>query len=392
MLRCLNPLSLFLLARPPMVLALSFAIGLALCLGSIFVGCGLFAVTILVTPEPAGTAVSVPLDLGYITQLNYGPWYVFGCPVLLFFASLAAYSTKRCGPQDVRDRASFQALMRRPAIATLGLVILILAVWKNVAAEYRDYNHLAFGWVQAEQAERWAGTIAKTGRPVSLSLAQFNFHYIDLLPDAKGARGRLTRPRRIDILDVSPRDIHVRSGVPLLTFIGIAKLWVAVWESLVVYISALTALWGVAVIRSITPETVTATCDGSTAFWAEPTAVFLLLAGILTNVFSISRYLANAVKGSFGLPDQYESLLTLMPGFVAIALGAAVFYRAFDILPTNRIYVISKTATALALAWLLTIVALMLLLIEFIDPRMYVPLVDLLCQLPFKTCPASLQS
>jgi hypothetical protein len=114
-----------------------------------------------------------------------------------------------------------------------------------------------------------------------------------------------------------------------------AKAWVGIWESLVAYTTVVAFVWGFHVIMSITPKRRiiipgSENTDGIERGigWAEDTAVWLISAGILVNLFSIMRFYANVAKGSYGSWDQLWSTPTLLLGYVAVGLPVFAFGRA----------------------------------------------------------------
>jgi hypothetical protein len=172
-----------------------------------------------------------------------------------------------------------------------------------------------------------------------------------------------------------------------LTFVGVTKAWVGFWEGCVVYASLLALTWTLLVLRSITAEDVLALTDEKGGIWAETPAFWFLVLGCLTNVFLIARFCANAAKGSFGLPDQYASLSVALPGIVAATLGFGLFHRAFILTPGARVYIVSKKVLTLFVFWAATVLTVLLVLLKYNDPKVYLPLHSVLCSLPLKVCP-----
>ena len=160
---------------------------------------------------------------------------------------------------------------------------------------------------------------------------------MDIPQDGSADKLERVLPQKVFVTAVYPRQLRVSTHFGFLAFIAIVKTWVGFWEGIVVYASLLAMIWTVLGISISTPAAVAELTDEKGSIWAETPALWFLLTGCLTNLFLVARFCANAAKGSFGLPDQYVSLTTALPGFAAAVLGLGLFHTAFMFTPETRV-------------------------------------------------------
>jgi hypothetical protein len=380
-----NPYRWVLLVDPIRAYLLGLVTGILLAAASWLLSAAKFAVALRIYSGGLDLPRKVILDLGYVTQLNYGPWYILGCPLVLYFASLTAYFTRRLGPPQFRRVSSIPALATAPHVSLLGIALFAAFAWKNVYAELRDYRTLALGWVQAEQAAAWSTQLLATQKPVDIT--QSRFTYLDLPPPDSKSPALHIHPGRILVDSVIPGTHSVKSHPVFLGFVGVAKLWVGYWEGLAVYIALLALFWGVALLPELRRDTILALREAEAALWAERPFCTLLYLGVLINLFWIARFLANAAKGTFGSIDQWISLTTLAPGMVTASIIALVFHRTYRVAPDLVRSPISKRGYTALGFWALSFVTLVSLLLNYSDPAVYTVLHQFLCLLPVKVCP-----
>ena len=346
-----NVLAWVVAASPGKLAAAAFAVAVAFAFASQLVGVGYFESDVTLSLR-AGSPLVLHLPLGFLTQLNYGPWFLFGAPVLLLFAAFAYRDTLHRADQHCG--ISFQTVSQGRAMVALSAATLAFFVWQNVGAELRDYDRLALGWVQAPMLAR---AVAKSPA-------------VDLTRLAK----RLDR-LRINETYVMPSNIvtavarlrmvpNAKLGVPFWTFVIAVKIAHAVWQALVVYLSALMLVWSVLVSRRITDEQI---AENGISWFKRP-VVYMLIVAVIANLFCIARFIANAAKGSFGAFDQYAGLLCLLPGVSALMGAAFVLFRAYQVAPQRVERFSSGPIKPVLLLWFVTVAAFAYLLSGYLSP------------------------
>jgi len=382
--RRVDPYQGILLSQPGRVLLWALAVGVSLALASWLLGATGFAVKLQVYAKGEPHPTNFRLNLGYLSQLNYGPWYALVCPFVFYLAALSAFLTTRLGPESLRETSSLQALARTTPASVLAIVVFLAFIWNDVYAEMRAYHDMALGWVQSEQVQHWATYIRSTGHAFDITGSRFS--YLDLPNASSDAAPRYVMPVKVLVDSVFPPTHRVPSHAGLLGFVGITKVWAAVWEGLVVYLAGLTFVWGLSLLPHIRRDTILALREEKAALWAEKPFCLLLYVGVLMNVFAIARFLANAAKGSFGGLDQWLSLVTLTPGIVTVVMVGLVVNRSFTVAPESpRLPVSAQGYRALGV-WGISLLTLILLLLTYKDPAVYLPVHRFLCLLPIKAC------
>ena len=119
--RALNPYRRILLGDPLRVMVFALLVGVVLAITSLYLKVGLFSVDLQITPQRDQEVRHVSLNLGYLTQLNYGPWYLLGCPLVLYCLAMASHLTRATGPHNVRSQAALSTLAGHAAFQILGL-------------------------------------------------------------------------------------------------------------------------------------------------------------------------------------------------------------------------------------------------------------------------------
>ena len=144
------------LRLPPSQLYLgSLGVAVVLALASLAVGAGWISADI--SFEFSGGKTTKPRDipLGYVQQLNFGPWNFLFCPVLLAAAGMAATLTDRLAPEGLKH-SSFFRLGERPSLVVLSAVLLVASLAKNLLVELTTYQTRGLGWVQRNPCSKWA--------------------------------------------------------------------------------------------------------------------------------------------------------------------------------------------------------------------------------------------
>src|SRR5689334_23437447 len=141
--------------------------GVVLLAGSLIVGMASFVVDIQIETT-ANEKFLRPLDLGYLSQVNYGIWYLIFCPVLLALVALGYDAMKRAHQSYPSMLPSFERLGKTRWIAAVGIVVLAFFVFKNIIVEWDDYKNLSLGWVQAKPLQDYRDEIARTNVPIDL--------------------------------------------------------------------------------------------------------------------------------------------------------------------------------------------------------------------------------
>jgi hypothetical protein len=149
-LRQLNILRVLQNANPWQILLATWTIGVVLVVWSFLLGSGWFTAKIYVDFGGKEPVMEKWVALGYATQLNYGPWYLAGCPILFFCISLAAKHSANDTNPFSKGVPSFAQIGDKLWVAGLGCVLFAIFVGKNIAVEIDAYQNLALGWVQAE--------------------------------------------------------------------------------------------------------------------------------------------------------------------------------------------------------------------------------------------------
>ena len=351
--------------------------GIVLLAGSLIVGMASFSVQLEIETTTNEKFVRL-LDLGYLSQMNYGIWYLIFCPVLLALVALAYDAMKRAQQSFPSMLPSFERLGKTRWIAAVGIVVLGFFVFKNIIVEWDDYKNLSLGWVQAKPLQDYRDEIARTNTPIDLVARKKKFDRFLLPKEEKFIQK--DEIRSIKILKIDP-NLHVRSFWSMILFIFITKFWVGLWEAIVIYFAILSLTWGLIGARHLDS---TALKDTSGAFyhlsWIRRPAFYIFLVGISVNLFCIFRYTSNAVKGSYGKWDQYWSFLVFSPALFLIPVFhvLATIYNSSE---NDEQAYLSKRGMMAASVWSVSFAYVVYLVLGYINPQQQTILVA--CFKPF---------
>ena len=356
----------------------AFVVGIGLAVWSSLIDVDFFWVKLKILHT--GGVEDRRLNLGFLDQVNYGVWYVFPifCPFLFMFISWAYKSTGVLTTRTSRFVLPFDKLKESWHVAAVGLVILLTFVGKNVYVELEDYQKLGLGWVQAATLEGYRTRIAATG-PIDLTAEGKKFDQF-LITKKKEFIAR-DAIQKVILEEVDP-ELHVKSFWGLIAFIVVAKIWVGLWEALVVYTAVLTFLWGTHALAYIKAEHVISQDKKryELAWFYRPT-LYLILAGAWIHLFCIFRFCGNAIKGSYGKWDQYWSILTLSPAVVVIVIGCFILSKIHMFPALEGQTYLSKGIGIVLGVWLATFLYISYLLLGYINPQSQEVLV--MCFRPF---------
>jgi len=362
--------------EPWKALVLAFGVGLGLAFWSSVVGVNFFWVRIQI--EHLGGTEEQKLHLGYLDQVNYGLWYLIFCPFLFMFISTAYASTALVTVRSSKFIVSFDKLRHDGRLALFGLMLLILFVGKNVWVERQDYKSLGLGWVQAPTLEQYRNQILETG-PEDLTAAGKKFD--QFLVTKKQEYLPRENIRRVLLVEVDPQ-LQIRNFWAMIAFVIVTKIWVGLWEALVLYVSGLTLVWGSYALAKLEPQLAISTDKKQYGVgWFFVPAFYLMSISILVQLFCIFRFCGNAIKGSYGKWDQYWSLLTLSPALVVIAVGSLILTKihTFPQLPDQNYF--PRNMKVIASLWLSSFVYISYLLLGYVHPQDQAVLV--MCFRPF---------
>ena len=119
--------------------------GVGLLIGSMMVGVASFSVELGIETVQ-NERIQRTLDLGYLSQMNYGFWYLIFCPILLAVIAFAYDALKRAQQSYPSMLPSLERLGNMWLIAILGIAVLWFFVFKNIIVEWDDYKNLSLGW------------------------------------------------------------------------------------------------------------------------------------------------------------------------------------------------------------------------------------------------------
>lgn len=352
----ISPLKFYLLA---------FSFGLILLSFSMTVGLASFWVVVEIETT-GGEKLSRTLDLGYLSQANYGLWYLIFCPVLLAIVACAYDSMRRTQESHPSIVPSLEQIGKAWWIALLGIIVLGFFVSKNVIVEWNDYKNLGLGWVQAKSLQDYRSEIEKTNAPIDLVAKGKTFDRF-LIPKDESFIQR-EEIRSIFLTKVDPQ-LEVQSFWGMIFFIVLTKFWVGLWEAIVIYFAILTFVWGIKAAQNLDLQ---ALKDETGAFyhlsWLRRPAFYIFLVGILVNVFCILRYVSNAVKGSYGKWDQYWSLLVFSPVLFLIPLSLILSKVNNSTDNEAQVYFSKRVITVIGV-WIISFGYVFYLLLGYINPR-----------------------
>jgi len=357
---------------------LASGVGIGLAIWSSLIDIDFFWVKIKIFH--AGGVEDRRLNLGFLDQINYGVWYVFPifCPFLFLFVSWAYKATNVLTTRTSRFILPFDKLKESWHVAALGIVILATFVGKNVYVELEDYKKLGLGWVQASTLEGYRTKIAASG-PIDLTAEGKKFDQF-LITRKKEFITR-EKIQKVILEEVDP-NLNIKSFWGMIAFIVSAKIWVGLWEALVVYTAALTFLWGTYALRHIKAEHVLSQDKKRYELgWFYRPALYLILVGIWIHLFCIFRFCGNAIKGSYGKWDQYWSILTLSPTIVVIIIGCFILSKIYMFPNLEGQTYLSKGIGILLGIWAATFIYISYLLVGYIHPQSQEVLV--MCFRPF---------
>lgn len=339
--------------------------GVGLLVGSMMVGVASFSVELEIETLQHDR-IRRALDLGYLSQMNYGVWYLIFCPILLAVIALAYDALKRAQQTYPSMLPSLERLGNTWLIAILGIAVLWFFVFKNIIVEWDDYRNLSLGWVQAKPLQDYRDEMDRTKLPIDLIAKGKKFDRF-LLP---GEDKFIQREdiRSIKILKIDPR-LDVASLSSVLPFVVVTKLWVGLWEAIVIYFAILTLVWGLIGARNLD---LAALKDPTGAFyhlsWVTRPAFYIFIVGLLVNLFCIFRYVSNAVKGSYGKWDQYLSFLVFSPALFLIPTSV-ILSTTFNASNNEEQIYLSKKVLVVAALWFTSFAYVIYLVIGFINPR-----------------------
>ncbi len=363
----LNVLNSFLSLSPLRVYLVTLSGGIALVIISLVVGVGVFSAVVEVLVESSSVRLDT-IPLGYVSQLNYGVWYVLLCPIFFLFAAAGVDALERLAPPELKRECSIRHLAQTPTLAVIGVLVLVFFVQKNILVEVRDYRSLGLGWVQAEAlldvAKQHGGPLS-AGTKWSHPVKNKRFY---LIKTDKG----LVRADVVLIHGVGPSRFRVRSHAGLIAFIVAAKTWAGVFEAFPVYLSMLLLIVGIRILKKLTPAVIQSANDGRYGLkWLIwPTTCFLIM-GCLSNIFCAFRYIANVNKGSFGTWDQYLGFLVLSPAIVVWILGIATLITVYRIPVERENSLFETTMTASFSTWFSSWFGVVLLLVGYVSADTY---------------------
>ena len=364
----INPLRFYLLA---------FGMGVGLLIFSIAIGVASFKVDLNIETINNDHIPRV-LDLGYLSQANYGFWYLALCPILLAIIAHAYDAMRKAHRIYPTMLPSLEQLSKTWWIALLGIFILCFFVFKNIYVEWGDYKNLGLGWVQAKTLQDYRSEIENTKLPIDLTAKGKKFDRF-LIPKEE----RFIQKEEIHSVKLTKIDpqLNVKGLCGLIAFIIITKLWVGLWEAIVIYFAILTFTWGIKGGQNID---LPALKDTTGAFyhlsWIRRPALYIFLVGLLVNAFCILRYIGNAVKGSYGKWDQYWSFLTFSPALFLIPLFN-ILSIVFNTTDNEKQIYFSKWIIAVAGLWAISFCYVIYLLVGYINPQQQIIIVA--CLKPF---------
>jgi hypothetical protein len=320
---------------PGWLLVGTFLIGVGLVLLGWLIGLDRFLIDVEFVFDKAAP-VSKTIASGYTLELNYGPWYClpFLCPAVYFLAALIAQSTDHHAPPELKEKYSLLGLAKSPIGVAAGWGCLIILVAVNLEIEYTDYDQVGLGWVQAKYIEGVAKKLrAAPGAPVNLPGKRF-------FP-IENKEGAVTKVKELRIHGVWPEDLRVGPEWLVYLFVIVAKLWVGLWQGLVVYLSVLViwAEWRWFRTGAAEPTADTEVVnDGSYGIrWARTPVMYTIMLGVLVNVFHVLRFANNFQKANYGWWDQkFETWALFLPGFLMVLL--AVIVRSRFVLTRSESY------------------------------------------------------
>jgi hypothetical protein len=349
---------------PVMLYFGGLGIGIGLLVASMAVGMGSFNVEL----EIVTTNETIPksLDLGYASQLNYGLWYVVLCPILLSMVALAYDAMRRAQQTYPEMLPAFEKLGHFKIIKALGILILCFFVFKNIFVEWGDYKRLGLGWVQAKVLQDYRNEMQTTGQQIDLIAKGKTFDRF-LLPRQERFIAK-DSIKQVKITKIDPT-LNVAGSSHIVAFVVITKLWVGLWEAIVIYFGIMTFLWGMAGAMRMNLSDLK---DDTHAFyhlsWIRRPALYIFLSGILVNFFCVFRYVANATKGSYGKWDQYWSFLIFSPVLFLIP-ASLVISRVYNSSNNEEQAYLSKRVGIVAAVWSVSFAYVVYLILGYINPN-----------------------
>jgi len=343
---------------------LALGIGIILLAFSISVGMAFFHIQLEIELTN-GEKILRSIDLGYISQSNYGLWYLVLCPLLLAVVACVYEAIEKAHENYPNMTTSIEELGKIWWIALIGISLLFFFVYKNLVVEWSDYKNLGLGWVQAKPLQDYRDEIEKNQKPIDLVAKGKAFDRF-LLP--KEDRFIQKNEIRSVFLVKVDSNLEVSGFWGMIIFIILTKLWVGLWESIVIYLAILTLVWGIKVAQNLDLQAIR---DETTKFyhltWIRRPAFYIFIVGCLVNLFCVLRYIGNAVKGSYGKWDQYWSLLILFPILFVLpfSLIMAKIYNSSD--EETQIYY-SKRVIIVAGIWLISFSYVVYLILGYINP------------------------
>jgi hypothetical protein len=342
----------------------AFLVGLGLAIWSSLIGVNFFWVKIKIFHT--GGIEDRTLSLGFLDQVNYGMWYLFFCPFLFMLISTAYKATGIVTVRSSKFILPFEKLKLSWRAAAVSFVLLFSFVGKNVWVEREDYKSLGLGWVQATTLEDYRAQIYANG-PIDLTAAHKRFDQF-LLP-TKHEYIPSGNIQKVLLVEVDP-NLRVKNFWGMIAFIVVTKIWVGLWEALVIYTAALTFLWGKYALANIeATHVISQDKKRYELVWLFRPAFYFISVGILVHLFCIFRFCANAIKGSYGNWDQYWSLLTISPAIVVIVLGCFILSKIHIFTQLEDQTYLPKGITIIMLVWLSSFVYISYLLLGYMHPQ-----------------------
>lgn len=323
---------------------------------SYLIGVGWFSALVSFSTV-AGSTKTLLINLGYLQQLNYVPWYLTLCPFVFMLSTLSCRMITMSCPGSLHARCDVATLTRRPAMILIGLVVLVLFLRMNLLVERQEYKTLGLGWVQGEALDEANQLLQRTGRPEQLPKVFYDLE--DQVDGRVGVRAAILR-------GVQPSNFHVRSHVGMIVFIVAAKTWVSVWEALVSYLGIVLAVIFERVLRSVGSDGSPA--DGAYGLkWLQRPVAIVFVLGLLINAFACLRFVANVNKGSWGSFDQYWELLILSIPLIPAAFGVALFVKCTITFPNASDSLLTKSLLWGGGFWVATFVWLGKQILGYVD-------------------------
>lgn len=306
-------------AKPGRLFTWTLLLGILLALWAIVNRVGIIQARVIfalaASDDLKSTSVTRDLPLGFIQQLNYGPWYVIGLPILLAIVAMTWTSWNRAcdSPNNnIPPEASLREVSKSPAMSIIGIGLTLFLVVSSIQVEIRDFPSLGLGWVQAKHIHE--------AKEHNTAIAGTKFNHF-----TEGGHFRTVVEARVESLQ--PAKAGMYNTYSFVMFVALAKTIYGLWQATVMYLSLLFLRVGLVIVRHMKRKRLYEK-EGAVR-WTVVPATLMFFAGGLTNLFSTARYVANMAKGSYGSWDQYVSFLVISPGLATSIFGAVAIYLVY---------------------------------------------------------------